>query len=222
MDIKDVLKITDHTFLKPEAAWPDIMAVIDDAAVFSAASVCIPPSFVKRAAEYSGGRVKICTVIGFPNGYNTPEVKAFETENAVKNGADEIDAVIDIGMVKEGRCDDLLRELKLIRKACQGKVFKVIIETCLLTEDEKIRLCHIVTESGADFIKTSTGFSSGGATAEDVALLRANVGKNVKVKASGGIRTIEAAEKMIEAGASRIGASAIVAEAKKPAASRRE
>ena len=215
MKTEDVLRITDHTLLKPEATWDDMKAVIDDAAEFSAASVCLPPSFVKRAAAYAAGRVRICTVIGFPHGYETAETKAFEAADAVKNGADELDTVIDIGMVKERRYDDLLAELRLVRAACPGKTLKVIIETCLLTDEEKVAVCRVVTESGADFIKTSTGFSSGGATREDVKLLRENVGKQVRVKASGGIRTLAFAEELIALGADRIGASALIGEAKK-------
>jgi len=217
MKTEDVLKRTDHTLLKPEASWDDMRAVIDDAAEFSAASVCLPPSFVRRAAEYAAGRVKICTVIGFPNGYETAETKAFEAADAVKNGADELDMVIDLGMVKERRWDDLLAEIRLVRAACPGKILKVIIETCLLSDEEKIDVCRVVTASGADYIKTSTGFSSGGATREDVALLRANVGENVRVKASGGIRTLEFAEELLALGADRLGASALIAEAKKAA-----
>ena len=215
MKIQDVLKRTDHTLLKPEATWEDMKAVIDDAAEFSAASVCLPPSFVRRAATYAAGRVKICTVIGFPNGYQTAETKAFEKKKKKKNGADELDMVIDLGMVKEGRWDDLLAEIRLVRAACPGKTLKVIIETCLLIDEEKVRVCRVVTESGADFIKTSTGFSSGGATADDVKLLRANVGENVRVKASGGIRSLAFAEELITLGADRIGASALIGEAKK-------
>ena len=191
------------------------MGIIDDAAEYSAASVCIPPSFVKRAAEYSAGRVSICTVIGFPNGYSTTEAKVFETSDAVRNGANEIDMVINIGMAKEHRWDDVLSEIRAVRAACSGKTLKVIIETGLLDDEEKLELCRVVSASGADFIKTSTGFAGGGATEHDVRLLAENVTNGVLVKASGGIRTLEDAEKFIELGASRLGASAIVAAVKK-------
>ena len=215
MDIKDILSKTDHTLLKQGASWDDIMGIIDDAAEYSAASVCIPPSFVKRAAEYSAGRVSICTVIGFPNGYSTTEAKVFETSDAVRNGANEIDMVINIGMAKEHRWDDVLSEIRAVRAACSGKTLKVIIETGLLDDEEKLELCRVVSASGADFIKTSTGFAGGGATEHDVRLLAENVTNGVLVKASGGIRTLEDAEKFIELGASRLGASAIVAAVKK-------
>ena len=176
--------------------------------------MCIPPAYVKRAAEYVGNDLKICTVIGFPNGYSTTEVKVFETEDAVRNGADEIDMVINLGWVKDGRWDDLLEEMKSVKASCAGRILKVIVETCLLTQEEKIKLCELVTAAGADYIKTSTGFSTGGATVEDVALLKAHVGPGVRVKASGGVRSLEAAQAMIEAGADRIGASALVKQAK--------
>ena len=174
------------------------------------ASVCIPPSSVKRAAEYLDGRLAVCTVIGFPNGYMTTASKVFETEDAVKNGADEIDMVINIGMVKEGNYGGVLDEIRAVRRACEGKILKVIIETCLLTEEEKIRMCQVVTESGADYIKTSTGFASGGATFEDVKLMRAHVGPQVKVKAAGGISSVEDAETFIQLGADRLGTSRLI------------
>ena len=210
MEIKDILSRCDHTLLKQDATWEQIKTLCDEGKAYNCASVCIPPAYVKRAAEYVGNDLKICTVIGFPNGYSTTEVKVFETEDAVRNGADEIDMVINVGWVKDGRWEDLLEEMKSVKASCAGRILKVIVETCLLTEAEKIKLCELVTASGADYIKTSTGFSTGGATAEDVALLRTHIGPDVKVKASGGIRTLEAAQAMIDAGADRIGASALV------------
>jgi len=210
MEYKNILSKTDHTLLKQESTWAQIKDIIDDGIKFETASVCIPASFVKRAAEYAENKVKICTVIGFPNGYSTTAVKVFETEDAVKNGADEIDMVINIGMAKEGRWDDMLSEIKAIKAACSGKTLKVIIETCLLTDEEKIKMCEIVSAAGADFIKTSTGFSTGGATREDVALFKKHVAPGVKIKAAGGIRTIKDAEDFIALGADRLGTSAIV------------
>lgn len=210
MEFKDILSKTDHTLLKQEATWEQIKEIIDDGIAFSAASVCIPASFVKRAADYSAGRVKICTVVGFPNGYSTTAVKIFETEDAVNNGADEIDMVINIGMAKEKRWNDMLEEIKALKCACGGKILKVIIEACLLTQEEKIKMCEIVSKSGADFIKTSTGFSTGGATKEDVALFKEHIAPGVKIKAAGGIRTLKDAEDFISLGADRLGTSAIV------------
>ena len=210
MDIKDILAKCDHTLLTQTAGWEEIKAIIDDGIKYETASVCIPASFVRRAAEYAKGRVKICTVIGFPNGYDTTASKVFQTADAVKNGADEIDMVVNLGMVKDEDYDGVLGEIKEIRKAAEGKILKVIIETCLLTEEEKIALCKVVSESGADFIKTSTGFSTGGATFEDVALLRKYTDSAVKVKAAGGIKSISDAEKFIELGADRLGTSRIV------------
>ena len=207
MDITKILASCDHTLLAQSATWEDIKAVCDDGMKYKTASVCIPASFVKRAKEYVGDKLTICTVIGFPNGYSTTRVKVFETEDAVQNGADEIDMVINIGMVKEGRYDDVLAEINAIKTACRGKLLKVIIETCLLTDEEKIEMCHVVSKSQADYIKTSTGFGTGGATVEDVALMKRTVGDAVKVKAAGGIRTPEAMLAMIEAGAERIGTS---------------
>jgi deoxyribose-phosphate aldolase len=207
---EDILKIVDHTLLAQTATWAEIKQICDDGLKYRTASVCIPPSYVKQAAEYLNGKLKVCTVIGFPNGYNTTAVKCFETAEAVKEGADEIDMVINIGWLKDKRYDDILNEIKAIKAACDGKLLKVIIETCLLTEEEKIKMCEIVTEAGADFIKTSTGFSKGGATVADVALMRMNVGSEVKVKAAGGISSIEDAREMMAVGADRLGTSRIV------------
>lgn len=214
MDIKEILSRCDHTLLKQEATWAQIKEVCDDGKKYECASVCIPPSFVKQAAEYVGNDLKICTVIGFPNGYSTTEVKVFETEDAIRSGADEIDMVVNLGWVKDGRWDDILEELRAVNASCRGRILKVIVEACLLTEAEKIKLCELVTLSGADYIKTSTGFSTGGATREDVALFKAHVGPEVKVKAAGGIRTLQDAEDMIALGADRLGASALVELAK--------
>ncbi len=210
MNTQEILSMVDHTLLSQTATWEEIKGICDDAIHYQTASVCIPPSYVKEVKNYVGDKMKICTVIGFPNGYNTTATKAFETVDAVMNGADEIDMVINLGMVKDGRFDELTEEIRSIKKACKGKLLKVIIETCLLTEDEKIQLCHSVTEAGADYIKTSTGFSKAGATVADVALMRANVGTDVKVKAAGGISSLEDAEDMIKAGANRLGTSRIV------------
>lgn len=214
MDVKEILTYCDHTLLAQSATWDEIRAICDDGMKYHTASVCIPPCFVKKAKEYVGEKLAICTVIGFPNGYNTTEVKVFETENAVKNGADEIDMVINVGSLKAGLDKEILEEIGAIKKACDGKILKVIIETCLLTDEEKIKMCHIVTEAGADFIKTSTGFSTGGATREDVALMRANVGEKVKVKAAGGIADLDDARDFIALGAERLGTSRIVKAAK--------
>lgn len=210
MTEQDILAKCDHTLLKQESTWEQIKAICDDGLHFHCASVCIPPSYVKRAGEYVGNRLKLCTVIGFPNGYSTTAVKVFETEDAVRSGADEIDMVVNIGWVKDQLWDDILAELKAVKAACQGRILKVIIETCLLTEEEKIKLCELVSQSGADFIKTSTGFSTGGATREDVALLRKHVAPTVKVKAAGGIASMKDAEDMIALGADRLGTSRIV------------
>lgn len=210
MEIKEILKRTDHTLLKQESTWDQIKEIIDDGVAFGTASVCIPPSFVKRAAEYAQGKVAICTVIGFPNGYCTTAVKVFETADAVANGADEIDMVIDIGMVKEGRYDDLKEQIIAIKEACAGKLLKVIIETCLLTDEEKIEMCRVVSEAKADYIKTSTGFSTAGATREDVALFKKYVAPEVKIKAAGGIASIKDAEDFVALGADRLGTSRIV------------
>ena len=212
MDIKEILSKVDHTVLAQTAVWEDIKNLCDDGMKYSTASVCISPSYVKQAAEYIksvNGTLKVCTVIGFPNGCNTTAVKCFETEQAVKEGADEIDMVINIGWVKDGLYDKVLDEIKQIKAACHGKLLKVIIETCLLTDDEKIKLCKVVSESGAEYIKTSTGFSKSGATFEDVELMAKNV-DGILVKAAGGISSIEDAERFIELGASRLGTSRIV------------
>ena len=210
MDVKEILAHCDHTLLKQESTWAQIKKVCDDGLKFGCASVCIPASYVKQANDYVGNDLKICTVIGFPNGYSTTEVKVFETEDAIRNGADEIDMVINIGWAKDGRWDDLLEEIKSVKASCQGRILKVIVEACLLTQEEKVKLCQIVTQSGAEYIKTSTGFSTGGATREDVALFKANVGPDVKVKAAGGIRTLQDAEEFLDLGADRLGTSAIV------------
>ena len=210
MERNEIYRRVDHTLLAQTATWEEIRRICDDALEYGTASVCIPPSYVGRAKEYLGDRMAVCTVIGFPNGYNTTAVKVFETEDAVKNGADEIDMVINIGMVKEGNYGGVLDEIRAVRRACEGKILKVIIETCLLTEEEKIRMCQVVTESGADYIKTSTGFASGGATFEDVKLMRAHVGPQVKVKAAGGISSVEDAETFIQLGADRLGTSRLI------------
>ena len=210
MDINNILSHCDHTLLAVDATWNDIKQICDDGIKFKTASVCIPASYVKQASEYVDGKLAICTVIGFPNGYSTTAVKAFEAKNAVENGADEIDMVINVGWAKDGRFDDILNEIKEVKAACGGKILKVIIETCLLTDDEKKEMCRVVTESGADFIKTSTGFSKGGATREDIALFAANIGENVKMKAAGGIRSFEDAEDYLALGCERLGTSAIV------------
>jgi len=207
---EEILSKVDHTLLTQTATWDEIKAICDDAVIYGTASVCIPPSFVKKAKEYVGDKMKICTVIGFPNGYSTSEVKVFETRQALKDGADEIDMVISIGTVKEGKYDRVLKEIRDIKAACGSHILKVIIETCLLTDEEKINLCHVVTDSGADYIKTSTGFGGGGATFEDVKLFAENIGPGVKIKAAGGIASLEDAEKFIELGASRLGTSRIV------------
>lgn len=210
MDIKDILSKVDHTLLNPKATWEEIKNICDDGMKYCTASVCIPPSFVKRAKEYVGENLKICTVIGFPNGYNTTDVKIFETENALKNGADEIDMVINLGDLMDKNYDNILSEITKIKAVCGTKILKVIIETCLLNEEQKIKMCEIVTKSGADFIKTSTGFSTGGATFEDIELFAKYVGKNIKIKAAGGISSIADAEKFISLGADRLGTSRIV------------
>ncbi len=210
MDVKEILAMCDHTLLSQTATWEQIKEVCDDGIRYSTASVCIPPSFVKQAKEYVGDRLAICTVIGFPNGYSTTATKVFETEDAVKNGADEIDMVVNLGWVKEGKYNAILDEINAIKDACAGKLLKVIIETCLLNEDEKLRMCCAVSDSKADYIKTSTGFSTGGATFEDVKYMRMCTSPFKKVKAAGGISSIEDAEKFIELGASRLGTSRIV------------
>lgn len=210
MDQKKILSMVDHTLLAQTSTWEEIQAICDDAMKYETASVCIPPCYVKRAKEYMGERMKVCTVIGFPNGNHTTAAKVFETKDAVANGADEIDMVINIGMLKAKDYDYVLNEIKEIKAACQGRLLKVIIETCLLTDEEKIRMCELVTESGADYIKTSTGFSTAGATFEDIALFAEHVGGQVKIKAAGGIATLSDAERFIELGADRLGTSRIV------------
>ncbi len=210
MDIKDILKMCDHTLLRVDCSADEIKTLCDQAMKHECASVCIPPCHVAGAKRYAGDKLKICTVIGFPNGYMTTAAKAFEAADAVKNGADEIDMVINLSMVKDGCWSDVLADIKAVRQACLGKVLKVIIECCLLTEEEKIRMCSIVAEGGADFIKTSTGFSKGGATRSDVELLRRYSPENVQVKAAGGISSIEDAEDFIALGATRLGTSRIV------------
>ena len=210
MERNEILSKVDHTLLAQTATWAEIRAICDDGMKYHTASVCIPASYVKQAKDYVGGKLAICTVIGFPNGYDTTKAKCFEAADAVENGADEVDMVINIGWVKDRRWGDLLEEIRAVKAACQGKLLKVIIETCLLTDDEKIKMCQIVSDSGADYIKTSTGFSSGGATREDVALFAAHVGKNVRIKAAGGIATLEDAEAFLALGASRLGTSKII------------
>lgn len=210
MNKQEILSKVDHTLLKQTATWEQIKVICDEGMEYQTASVCISPCFVKRAKEYVCDKVAICTVIGFPNGNMTTAAKVFETKDAVQNGADEIDMVINIGDVKAGAYDTVLDEICQIKEACDGKLLKVIIETCLLTEDEKIKMCEVVTESGAEYIKTSTGFSTNGATFEDVKLMRTYVGKDVKVKAAGGISSVEDAEKFIALGAERLGTSRLI------------
>ena len=210
MNIAEILNKVDHTLLGQTATWDEIRAICDDGMKYNCASVCIPASYVKQAAEYVEGKLAICTVIGFPNGYATTAAKCFMASDAVDNGAEEVDMVINIGWVKDQKWEALLEEIKAIKEACKGKLLKVIIETCLLTDEEKIKMCEIVTESGADYIKTSTGFAGAGATFHDVELFAKHVGPNVKIKAAGGISSIEDAEKFISLGASRLGTSRIV------------
>ena len=215
MDTATILSHVDHTLLKPEATWEQIKTICDEAMEFGCATVCIPPSFVKQAAAYVQGNLKICTVIGFPNGYNPTAAKIFETKDAVENGASEIDMVINNGMVKDRQWDDIAHEIAGIKAACLGRPLKVIIETCLLSDMEKIKLCQLAAKEEVAYVKTSTGFSTGGATREDVALLRENLPASVKVKASGGIRTLEDGQAYLDQGADRLGASALVGEARK-------
>ena len=210
MEQKDILSIVDHTLLLQNATWEEIKAICDDGIKYETASVCIPTCYVKQAKEYMGDKCKVCTVIGFPNGNYTTATKVFETKDALENGADEIDMVINIGMLKAGEYEYVLNEIKAIKEACGNHILKVIIETCLLTDEEKIKMCEIVTASGADFIKTSTGFSTAGATFADVELFAKHVGSNVKIKAAGGISSMEDAEKFVKLGASRLGTSRIV------------
>ena len=214
MELTDILSKCDHTLLSQDATWEQIKAICEDGMKYKTASVCIPASFVKQAKEYVGGRLAICTVIGFPNGYDTTAAKCFMAMDAVANGADEVDMVINIGWLKEGKYDEVCDEIKAVKAACGSKLLKVIIETCLLTQEEKIIMCKLVTAAGADFIKTSTGFSKAGATFEDVALFAKHIGPNVKIKAAGGISSLADAEKFIQLGASRLGTSRIVKLAK--------
>ncbi|HCW80574.1 MAG TPA: deoxyribose-phosphate aldolase [Ruminococcaceae bacterium] len=210
MDSSEILSRTDHTLLAPTATWAEIRKICDEGIKYHTASVCIPASYVARASSYTKGRVRICTVIGFPNGYDTTAAKVFEAQDAVKNGADEVDMVINIGYVKDGLFAETLDEISQVKNACGSHILKVIVEACLLTEEEKVKMCEIVTESGANFIKTSTGFSTGGATFGDVALFKEHIGQNIRIKAAGGIRTLEDAEKFISLGADRLGTSRIV------------
>lgn len=210
MDIETILTHCDHTLLKQEATWEQIKEICDDGLKYHCASVCIPAAYVKQCADHVGNDLKICTVIGFPNGYSTTAVKVFETEDAIRNGADEIDMVINIGWVKDQRWDDILAEMKAVKLACNGRILKVIIEACLLTDEEKIKMCELVTASGAEYIKTSTGFSTGGATREDVALFAKHVGPNVRIKAAGGITSLQDAQDFMDLGADRLGTSRIV------------
>lgn len=210
MDVKEILSKVDHTLLSQSATWEEIRTICDDGIRYGCASVCIPPSYVAQAKAYVGDRLKICTVIGFPNGYATAATKCFETADAVKNGADEIDMVINIGWLKDGLYDKILDEINDVKRACGGKLLKVIIETCLLTDGEKEEMCRIVSRSAADYIKTSTGFSTGGATPADIRLFAAHVDPDTKIKAAGGIKSLEDAEEFISLGASRLGTSRIV------------
>mgnify|MGYP003315060104 CR=1 FL=1 len=210
MDRDSLLSMVDHTLLAQTATWAEIKEILDDAMKYKTASACIPASYVKQAADYVDGKLPICTVIGFPNGYSTTAVKVAETKDAVLNGAAEIDMVINIGLVKDGRYDEVEAEIKQIKEACQGRILKVIIETCLLTEEEKIKMCHVVTKAQADYIKTSTGFSTAGATFADVALMKKYVGPDIKIKAAGGISSFEDAEEFVKLGASRLGTSRLV------------
>lgn len=210
MERQEILSKVDHTLLKQQSTWEDIKKICDDGINFKTASVCIPPSFVKMASDYVEGKIKICTVIGFPNGYNTTATKVFETKDAIKNGADEIDMVINIGMLKDKKYDEILNEINEIKEACDGKLLKVIIETCLLTEEEKIKMCEIVSESKADYIKTSTGFSTAGATQEDIKLFEKYMIEGKGIKAAGGISSFNDAREFIENGATRLGTSRLV------------
>ena len=210
MEVENILKIVDHTLLLQTSTWEEIKQICDDAMKYGTASVCIPPCYVKQAAEYMGDKMTVCTVIGFPNGNCTTATKVFETKDAIANGAKEIDMVINVGQLKAKNYDYVLNEIKEIKAACGDKILKVIIETCLLTDEEKIKMCEIVTESGADFIKTSTGFSTAGATFDDVELFAKHVGKNVKIKAAGGISSLADAERFMKLGAERLGTSRIV------------
>ena len=210
MDKLEILHRVDHTILTPTATWKQVKQVCQEGLKYKTASICIPPRYVRKAKELVGHQLKICTVVGFPNGYCMPEVKVFETEDAIRCGADEIDMVVNLGLLKNGDWEGVLSEIKAIKASCSGRILKVIVEACQLTQEEKIAMCRVVTMSGADFIKTSTGFSTGGATVEDVALFKQHIGPDVRIKAAGGIRTFEQAQAMLDAGADRIGASALV------------
>ncbi len=215
MDYAGIMKRVDHTLLTPTATLEQIKAACDEGMKYGTASVCIPPRFVKKANEYAGARLKLTTVIGFPNGYNTPEAKVFEAEDAIRCGADEVDMVINLGLAKSGDWEGVLQEIRAVKASCKGRILKVIVEACLLTQEEKVAACRIVSMSGADFIKTSTGFSTGGATVEDVRLFRERLGPDVRIKASGGIRTFQQAQALLDAGADRLGSSALAALAEK-------
>lgn len=219
MEVKDILKHVDHTLLTQTATWSDMKMILNDAMAYGTASACIPPSYVKEAAEYVEGKLAICTVIGFPNGYMTTAVKEFETKDAIANGADEIDMVINIGWLKDKKYDLLENEIRTLKAACGDKILKVIIETCLLTDEEKVKMCEIVTAAGADYIKTSTGFSTAGATFADIELFAKNIGPDIKMKAAGGISSMDDAEKFIALGAERLGTSRIIKLAKNEEAS---
>ncbi len=210
MDQKELLKTVDHTLLTQTATWEEIRQILDDAIAYGTASSCIPAAYVKQSADYVDGKLPICTVIGFPNGYHTTAVKVFETKDAIANGASEIDMVINIGWLKDGKYQEIEDEIRQIHEACGGKILKVIIETCLLTDAEKIKMCELVTNAGAEFIKTSTGFSTAGATFADVKLMKEHIGKNVKVKAAGGIASLDDAQEFIKLGADRLGTSRII------------
>ncbi len=212
MDIQELLHHVDHTVLDPLTTWEKVRTACDQAIAHNTATVCIPPRYVKRAAEYVGNRLKLCTVVGFPNGYSTPEVKVFETEDAIRNGADEIDMVVNLGLVKDGDWEGVVAEIKAVKASCKGRILKVIVEACLLTREEKINMSRVVSMSGADFLKTSTGFSTGGATLTDVSLFHQHLAPGVRLKAAGGIKTLEQAQSFLDAGADRIGASGLLAE----------
>lgn len=210
MEIKEMLKHVDHTLLTQTATWEEIRRICDDAMHYGTASVCIPPSYVKQVKEYVQNKMAVCTVIGFPNGYMTTKAKEFETKDALENGADEIDMVINLGWVKDKKYDCIEKEIRILKNACGEKILKVIIETCLLNEEEKMKMCEIVTRAGADYIKTSTGFSKAGATFEDIELFSKNIGPNVKMKAAGGISSLDDAERFLKLGADRLGTSRII------------
>ena len=212
MNIQELLHHVDHTMLDPLTTWEKVRTACDQAIAHNTATVCIPPRYVKRAAEYVGNRLKLCTVVGFPNGYSTPEVKVFETEDAIRNGADEIDMVVNLGLVKDGDWEGVVAEIKAVKASCKGRILKVIVEACLLTREEKINMSRVVSMSGADFLKTSTGFSTGGATLTDVSLFHQHLAPGVRLKAAGGIKTLEQAQSFLDAGADRIGASGLLAE----------